>query len=445
MANTQEIVFPNFIKSQVIKQVGLFLLALFSLSGKSHIVFFGLDLEARLILLISLLFITAAEWRTNQLQIRKILQNRNFFISTFFLLFFILQIVVYGKSSEKSDYFINLLFLFFLNFLLFTLIRGLQELKIFLTNILLLSSGLMFLAILGFNDSQGEVLFWNFQRNYTTFSGIATTTTYSKIILLGAVSSLVLAYLTSRSAKRIVLFLYGTLMIEMSFLSYSMAAYLSFGFAILFGAILLLMQKRHSQCRKLLLFGVLVGIVGLLVVGPQLNQKFSSRMNVVQEKTALVSPSGAEIEKSFYDYTSVTLQDNSQRISLAIHALRLFHENKIFGSGWGNFQYFGITDFPDQELGYYVYPHNVFLEFLSQGGLIGFLLLALLLISIFLRIYRNLEYSLQVPVFSLYALGLLFASNFGGDYYDFFSLFFLTIFLDNTVTELSTSSSATPS
>ncbi|AXG09704.1 O-antigen ligase family protein [Haloplanus rubicundus] len=89
------------------------------------------------------------------------------------------------------------------------------------------------------------------------------------------------------------------------------------------------------------------------------------------------------------------------RINMIKESRILFIENPIFGHGIGSFKSM-------YELGSFRYPHNIFLEFLVEAGLIGFVLFTSYILTIFTIIIRfgrnNPIYSgliLSVLVFSL--------------------------------------------
>lgn len=73
----------------------------------------------------------------------------------------------------------------------------------------------------------------------------------------------------------------------------------------------------------------------------------------------------------------------SERIRLTQSAIQLFKENPLFGVGLGGF---GIN-----YLGYdgSAYPHNIFLEFLVETGIVGFVLFLSVIIIAFVKVFKS--------------------------------------------------------
>ena len=98
----------------------------------------------------------------------------------------------------------------------------------------------------------------------------------------------------------------------------------------------------------------------------------------------------------------------SGRDQLAQESLDMWNKSPIFGVGLASFSYLSEGSF--------VYSHNLFLEALSEGGVLGLTLL-LVIFGWFLRILWlrwNRVDSLALSLFALFLVG----SQFSGDFYD---------------------------
>jgi O-antigen ligase len=100
------------------------------------------------------------------------------------------------------------------------------------------------------------------------------------------------------------------------------------------------------------------------------------------------------------------------REDLWLTAIEMAGERPVFGWGLGGFVFYNLT-----------YPHNVFLEALVAGGLVGLLLLMVLLWASFSRILRNPRHlsRLQIAAFVL----VLTAAQTSGDLFDSRGIFLL--------------------
>jgi O-antigen ligase len=103
---------------------------------------------------------------------------------------------------------------------------------------------------------------------------------------------------------------------------------------------------------------------------------------------------------------------DSGRSAIATRALQLFGQHVWFGTGLDGFfplQY----PWPAAE-----YPHNLVLAGLTEGGVVGVVLLLGALAAGGLAVYRRRPVGPDAIGFSLAALLLFVASEFSGDYYD---------------------------
>jgi len=102
------------------------------------------------------------------------------------------------------------------------------------------------------------------------------------------------------------------------------------------------------------------------------------------------------------------------RFTLYDSARQILVNNPFFGAGFGSFgvEYSGV----DQR----TYPHNIFLEYLSELGVFGTLLFLVLLVSSVLVLFRNKNsaaFNFRIAVFSCF-LYLLLNANVSGDIND---------------------------
>ncbi|PWU66588.1 O-antigen ligase family protein [Gracilibacillus dipsosauri] len=105
---------------------------------------------------------------------------------------------------------------------------------------------------------------------------------------------------------------------------------------------------------------------------------------------------------------------DSKRIELYRSAISLWEENPLFGGGIGSFpiHYWGVDG--------RAYPHNFFLESLSELGIFGFLFIVLLVLFSFITIWKTRKKgmnNLQLAI-ALIFLFLLLNANVTGDIND---------------------------
>jgi hypothetical protein len=122
---------------------------------------------------------------------------------------------------------------------------------------------------------------------------------------------------------------------------------------------------------------------------------------------------------------NVTIDDKSAsgRGQFLSEAENIFSENKLIGSGVGSYTQITGLD----------YPHNVFMETLATGGLVGFVILVLILWSI-TKLYLNSRYSSEINFKTntfLFAsiMGILVLQQFSGSMADARFLFWMVPFL----------------
>jgi len=112
-------------------------------------------------------------------------------------------------------------------------------------------------------------------------------------------------------------------------------------------------------------------------------------------------------------------KSGSGRRDFLSSGLEIYSNNKIFGAGEGSYSQISGLD----------YPHNIFVEILAEGGIVGFVLLVLILLSI-TRLYLHSResskwnFSANTLVFTL-IVGLLVLQQFSGSIVDARFLFLL--------------------
>ena len=125
-----------------------------------------------------------------------------------------------------------------------------------------------------------------------------------------------------------------------------------------------------------------------------------------------ISPLGERIQRTFETRIVFLLIENqytSGRDDIADEAIRLWHQNILFGGGIGSFAF-------SSSIGDFEYPHNLFLEVATDGGIVGLVLLALIPISILSSLRaRGLK---LCPITTAMVALLFVASQFSGDLFD---------------------------
>jgi O-antigen ligase len=151
----------------------------------------------------------------------------------------------------------------------------------------------------------------------------------------------------------------------------------------------------------------------------QISQNLSSGRNEIGPVGNEIGPVGNEIGPVGNEIGPVGNVINSEgsRLDLFLGGLSVFSDNVWIGAGTGNFKD-----------GVYNYPHNLIIEFASEFGLFGLLIVLFLILRIFRALIRTTDpfvwcltvASLSISMFSgffgerifLFALGILSANTF---------------------------------
>ena len=347
-----------------IKTISVIFLALYIFSGKSTFSINEYSIQTRYIFL-SVFIVPVILHLRREILSRTIKRQLNLIVTLGFLLSMLLMVVVYGNKSTKNEYIVNILHLVVLNFALYILIKSFHDFNVILYSFVALGMTLLFFSVIGLNDPSGNLDFWNTERSYQKLSAMATPTVFSRLMFLSALSALVLASQQKSQISKFFLTFYSLVSILAAFQSKSIAAIVSYFSSVFFVCILLLMLEKFSKARRMFLAGTFVGVIGLASTLGSLNSKYEDRVKIsfgtstanVDSKEIIVDPI------DFDDRAKLVLVDNSQRLSLAAHAVYLFDQSKFLGVGWGNYAYLGIVDYYEEVLGFYTYPHNILLEF----------------------------------------------------------------------------------
>jgi len=104
------------------------------------------------------------------------------------------------------------------------------------------------------------------------------------------------------------------------------------------------------------------------------------------KKIILLQPEIKEIVKNF---------KNSPYGDVYILAFQMYKDNKLLGIGLNNFNYLCKTNIKYMKETCWSHPHNFYLQWLTEAGIIGFLLFIFYLLSILIKIFnhRNFIYS----------------------------------------------------
>lgn len=111
-------------------------------------------------------------------------------------------------------------------------------------------------------------------------------------------------------------------------------------------------------------------------------------------------------------------------------ALEMFDKSKLIGNGWGTYKYFyhDMIQIKERE---YMDTHNVYLQVLSEIGIIGFIVVIILFI---LMVYRGIKILLKennayIAIFLTYHIYLMFEGIIGNAFFDIPVLIPYSIFI----------------
>lgn len=136
-----------------------------------------------------------------------------------------------------------------------------------------------------------------------------------------------------------------------------------------------------------------------------------------------ISPLGKNLIQRSLEFLSPDSSSREIRIETAHLSWEMFQESPVWGQGLGSFEKrFGPGDIR--------YPHNIFLEFLAETGLVGLILFLILVFhSVWILFSMKLK-GLAQPIFALFIF-VLFSSVLSGNINN--QAFFLVLGLIQTV------------
>lgn len=114
-------------------------------------------------------------------------------------------------------------------------------------------------------------------------------------------------------------------------------------------------------------------------------------------------------------YLTIEEQYDANRMTIYKSAMELGHDAPFLGSGLSAFKATGLG----------VYPHNIFLEIFTEGGLVGLTLLLLSLVLFFIYLIKYNDWLDAATVSA--TIMLLMATQVSGDLYDSRGLFILLV------------------
>jgi len=143
-------------------------------------------------------------------------------------------------------------------------------------------------------------------------------------------------------------------------------------------------------------------------------------VHAIWEITRETAPDYRTHLQRFLEYsTQLTLvNDGSSRIGMALLAWAIFKDNWWLGAGLGNYSFFS-ANYWRRTIEEYSYPHNVLLEQLAAGGIVGFTLLMLSVVAAAVVAGRAIHDDRNLVFFAACLAFLLATSLFAGNYYDF--------------------------
>jgi len=202
------------------------------------------------------------------------------------------------------------------------------------------------------------------------------------------------------------------------FIQKNLNKYIGFIF-IFFGIILTIASGSRGAMLSLLIGGLayflikrkkliqLLKITSVLIIGSALCYATLSTTAIGQKVTKVIE------ERIIY--LTIEEQYDSSRTTFYESALELGYDAPLLGSGLSAFKATGRG----------VYPHNIFLEIFTEGGLVGLALLLLSLILFFIYLIRYNDLLDAATVSS--TIMILVATQVSGDLYDSRGLFILLV------------------
>ena len=168
-----------------------------------------------------------------------------------------------------------------------------------------------------------------------------------------------------------------------------------FFWGVLLGAsvIALLLTSKRAH----LLFCVAAAIIVYYLAYPQKRLEKTFKLviagAVIAFGLALVSEYIPQINNVFERFqTAGTDKETLGRFIMWNYAFELFKQNPLFGTGWWGFRYSGITNIRADAL---TGCHNVYIEILSNCGIVGFVIFIIALISALYITMKNIKFCID--------------------------------------------------
>lgn len=187
---------------------------------------------------------------------------------------------------------------------------------------------------------------------------------YSRHLGMFCIIGLFLGRLSYETYKKAFYYSFSILMFIYMFKSGSRAPILALMCSIILAYIILQLKKRKVNFKFLikLAFVVLILFLAVIIIINYLSEDLKLRITS-QSRSSKIS--------------------GFIRIFLAIDSFQLFKNNPLFGVGLGGFT--------QSTMGRFRYPHNIFLELISETGLIGLILFSTILVRCFLNSIKLLK------------------------------------------------------
>lgn len=114
----------------------------------------------------------------------------------------------------------------------------------------------------------------------------------------------------------------------------------------------------------------------------------------------------------------VLLPDGSDRLRLAVASFGYFRDHRWLGAGFGNTPVFAVARNRDR-VDIYYYPHNILLEQLAVGGIVGFALFAAPAVGALLLVLLRAKGEQALLAFFCYLVFVFVTACLSGNYFDF--------------------------
>lgn len=277
--------------------------------------------------------------------------------------------------------------------------------------------------------------------NRDTMTSVISDFSFYRIMILGFCAALVVVFISNSRSFKISFFIVGMVLLYASLHTDNKGAMLAIGVSTL-GISILAIALRASKFSMIISLCAIFALILSIAINP--SAKFDRWISVfnpnyLMEREAARRQSEGDfdgslvaekvlddargIESLVEETTYFYVNDTTGRLRLWGNAVTSFIFHPILGSGYGTFES-EIRGYYERTPTRYRHPHNIFLEILVGGGLVGFAIIAVSILAPIVFAVRtivatnddNQKYVYLVTLWAM--LALLSGSMLNGDIYD---------------------------